>query len=182
MNAIYGDIPSDTLPLRNTTSLEYYVDQMPLRWAHSSATSDFLSRFLGGILTRSDFAGDLKDVQYSVGYLINELFENAVKFNAGGVVKISIGLSNKEVVVSVDNLIEPTVSEKFQKLLAEITTGDPGELLIQKIEENAAGGSGSGLGILSLMSDYGVRLGWTFQDAPGEPRVRVITVARLPIS
>ena len=50
--------------------------------------------------------------------------------------------------------------------MREITAGDPGDLLIQRIEANAAGtGSGSGLGILTLMNDYGVRLTWDEQGA-----------------
>ena len=41
---------------------------------------------------------------------------------------------------------------------------------------------GSGLGLLTLMSDYGVRLGWTFEkDAEGEP-IRLETYAALKLS
>jgi hypothetical protein len=52
-------------------------------------------------------------------------------------------------------------------MLAELTASDPGELLIARIEANAAdaGASGSGLGLLTLMNDYGARLGWIFHDA-----------------
>ena len=58
-----------------------------------------------------------------------------------------------------------------QALLAEVTTRDPGDLLIERIEANAAdeNSSVSGLGILTLMNDYGARLGWNFrEDASGQ--------------
>jgi hypothetical protein len=72
----------------------------------------------------------------------------------------------------------------FQALLGEITAGDPGELLLQRIEANAAdeNASGSGLGILTLMNDYGVRFCWTFTPAPPtDERVLLETIARLPL-
>ena len=65
-------------------------------------------------------------------------------------------------------------------LLGEITAGDPGEMLIKRIEANAAGAGGSGLGLLTLMSDYGARLSWKFQPngTPNGP-VYTETLARL---
>ena len=72
----------------------------------------------------------------------------------------------------------------FQAFLAEVETRDAGELLIERIEANAADDSsnGSGLGILTLMNDYGARLGWRFeQQEEGEP-VRVEIYAALTLS
>ena len=62
-------------------------------------------------------------------------------------------------------------------------TRDPGELLIERIEENAenANSSGSGLGLLTLMSDYGARLGWRFQPAAEADAIRLDTYAALDI-
>jgi hypothetical protein len=54
--------------------------------------------------------------------------------------------------------------ERFGTLLDELACGDPGELLIERIEANAANenSNASGLGLLTLMNDYGARLGWQF--------------------
>jgi len=41
--------------------------------------------------------------------------------------------------------------------------------------------SGSGLGLLTLMSDYGARLGWHFQPAAGTDALRLDTYAALDI-
>ncbi|WJH38731.1 hypothetical protein N7E02_05050 (plasmid) [Aliirhizobium terrae] len=55
---------------------------------------------------------------------------------------------------------------RFQNLLTDILSADPGELLIQQIEANAVfNASGSGLGILALLADYGAELAWEFDGA-----------------
>jgi len=61
---------------------------------------------------------------------------------------------------------------------------DPGELLIERIEANAAEpfGSGSGLGLLTLMNDYGARLGWTFRQETPEDPILLHTFAELALS
>jgi hypothetical protein len=75
------------------------------------------------------------------------------------------------------------VSE-FQSLLANITVGDPKDLLIQRIEANAANPdmAGSGLGLLTLMSDYGARMAWIFSTADESDRICLETYASIPIS
>ena len=76
------------------------------------------------------------------------------------------------------------VASRFQSLLSELTARDPGELLIERIEANAADetSSGSGLGLLTLMNDYGARLGWNFSDAPADGTVVLSTHASLTLN
>jgi hypothetical protein len=84
----------------------------------------------------------------------------------------------------VRNVAASGTAEKFQALLAELTTRDPGELLIERIEANAADetSSGSGLGLLTLMNDYGARLGWSFSEQPGGHTVLLSTYASLTLN
>jgi hypothetical protein len=86
--------------------------------------------------------------------------------------------------VTVTNRTAAEAAGKFQGLLAEITTRDPGELLIERIEANAAdeNSSGSGLGILTLMNDYGARLGWHFSEAPAGGTIVLVTRASLSLN
>ena len=84
----------------------------------------------------------------------------------------------------VSNDTEAEVASRFQALIEEITSRDPGELLIERIEANAAdeNSSGSGLGLLTLMNDYGARLGWDFRSSATGGAVMLSTHAALTLN
>lgn len=154
---------------------------LELSWHHCSTTSDFLGDFFGN-LARDSYS--YNEARHGIGYLVNELLENAVKFRAPGDIAVDASLEEGNFEIRVCNLVAADTASRFQGLLAEITARDPGDLLIERIERNAAdpSSSGSGLGLLTLMSDYGVRLGWKFlHDTQGGP-VRLETYAALTLS
>ena len=74
-------------------------------------------------------------------------------------------------------------NRNFGTLLGELTSRDPGDLMIERIEANAESGSdgGSGLGILTLMNDYSAEMGWTFGDKGAGDTLDVTTRVRLPL-
>jgi len=155
---------------------------LELSWHHCSTTSDFMGDFFANLARRSD--ADYNDARHSIGYLVNELLENAVKFRAPGDITVEATLENGNFEIRVANFVEEGNAARFQSLLEEIVSRDAGELLIERIEQNAADplSSGSGLGLLTLMSDYGVRLGWRFlRDSPSGP-VELETYAALTLS
>ena len=115
---------------------------------------------------------------------MNELLENAIKFRSPGDIELRCSLEDGNFELTVRNLASRDVASRFQSLLSEVTSRDPGELLIERIEANAADetSSASGLGILTLMNDYGARLGWNFDDAPAEGAVLLSTHASLTLN
>jgi hypothetical protein len=165
-----------------TNRLRLCDGPLDLNWHHCSTTSDFLGDFYATQARKSDI--DYNESRHSIGYLVNELLENAVKFRAPGDIVLESSLEGNMFEVCVSNQLAEDTAERFQLLLAEITSRDPGELLIERIEQNAAdpSSSGSGLGILTLMSDYGVRLGWKFQREASCETVRLETYAALALS
>lgn len=161
--------------------VKLYDGPLELSWHHCATTSDFIGE-LFALRIRSSTV-DNKDVRHSVGYLVNELIENAVKFRAQGEILIEASMDAESFRVKISNLLDGDTAARFQTRLAEITHGDPGELLIQRIEANAAddGSSESGLGLLTLMSDYGARLAWIFSPTERIDHVQLETFASLPI-
>lgn len=154
---------------------------LELSWHHCSTTSDFLGDFFANLARQSD--ADYNEARHSIGYLVNELLENAVKFRAPGDIVVEARLAANNFEVRVSNLVAEETARRFQGLLDEIESRDPGDLLIERIEQNAADplSSGSGLGLLTLMNDYGVRLGWKFdRREPGGP-VELQTYAALTL-
>lgn len=154
---------------------------LDLAWQHCGVTSEFLGDFFA--LKRTGDGGDYNEARHSIGYLANELLENALKFREGDGITLEASLEGTCFEIHIRNLISKETAEKFQALLAELTTRDPATLLIERIEENAENvhSNGSGLGLLTLMSDYGARLGWQFQPATKTGTICLDTYAVLDI-
>ncbi len=155
---------------------------LDLGWHHCGMTSDFLSAFFAtGIV---DSRIDTNEARHNMRYLVNEVLENAVKFRSAGDIVIESLLAEKDFRLCVSNAIEKDVALRFQDMLAGIEGRDPQELLIERIERNAVDStsSGSGLGLLTLMSDYGVRMGWNFHENEDRESTRVDTHAVLALA
>lgn len=172
--------PSNDRPAA-ITRFVFHDDALELRWAHCSSTADFLAEIFGGMVRRG--GGDITEARHSIAYLANELLENAVKFRAPGDVEVEAALAGDGFSIWLANAVTEETAGRFRALLEEIVAGDPGELLIARIEANASdeGDGGSGLGILTLMNDYGVRLGWSFEPA-ADGNLRLETLAFVALS
>ena len=181
MKATFGAIDPSTGRPPATARLEFRDGDLELRWAHCSATADFLADLFGGLVRQAGL--DAHDARHSIAYMANELLENAVKFRAPGDVMVEASLDDGTFGLWLSNLVTEETGRGFEALLVDIVAGDPGELLIARIEANAADedGTGSGLGILTLMNDYGVAMSWSFAPA-GEGLVRLETLATVALS
>lgn len=185
MDGIIGEYrePTDAGP---RVTLVFYPGAFPVKWNQCSVAADFFAEYFADVgdaglaeeAARRDFVG-------SVGYVLNELIENAVKFCAGGTVVIDAGVEAGEFVVVVSNQIVADSVERLRLKFGELLSGDPQELLLQRVEENAANPElgTSGLGFLTMLSDYKARLGWRFDPAPGNPDNALLkTTARLQVN
>jgi hypothetical protein len=145
-------------------------EPLGMGWVHCGPTAEFFGTLIAGVAGKSGH--DANEVRHSVSYLANELLENAVKFRARGTgdVRLEVRFDRSTFELVLSNFTEEKAASGLRAFLADLETRDPGELLMERIEANAADESnmGSGLGILTLLNDYGVRLGWTLeQEAPG---------------
>lgn len=181
MTISYGDTERVNGPGAFRVSV-VLAEDLGVSWQHASATCEFLGDMFASHCAKS--GQDYTDARHSIIYLVNELLENAIKFRSPGDVAIEGSLEDGNFEVTVTNAASAEVAAGFQGLLAEVTTRDPGELLIERIEANAAdeNSSASGLGILTLMNDYGARLGWNFQEDAGGQTVVLSTHATLTLN
>lgn len=160
--------------------LQLFDGPLELSWHHCATTSDFIGDLC--VLRVRLPVLQVREVRHSVAYLANELIENAVKFKASGDVGVQAAITDRSFTLTVRNRIGAEAALRLQSLAATLVEGNAGELLIQKIEANAQSGTGeSGLGLLTLMSDYGVRLAWTFEAVDRADELCLETCAMLPI-
>jgi hypothetical protein len=151
-------------------------------WQHASETCEFLGDVFA--LHHAKQGADYNEARHSIVYLVNELLENAIKFRVPGTISVDCSLHQGNFELTVSNDTQAEVANRFHALIEEITSRDPGELLIERIEANAAdeNSSGSGLGLLTLMNDYGARLGWDFRSSATGGAVMLSTHAALTLN
>ena len=181
MTVAFGHAELTNGPSATTLHITLAAEPLELSWQHCGTTSDFLGDYFAKCCAKGV---DQVDARHSIGYLLNEILENAVKFRHDGNIEISCSLDGNHFESEISNVIDPATAEKFQELLTEILARDPGELLLERIEANATDldSSGSGLGLLTLMSDYDAKLGWRFTPDASNGSVNLKTVAALTFS
>lgn len=182
MTTLFGTADFAIGMRESVSRVRLFDGPLDLSWHHCATTSDFIADVFA--LRFQSSRNDYREVRHSIGYLVNELIENAVKFRAPGEITIEAAIESESFKIKVSNVVDVETTAKFQNLLSEITAGDPGELLIQRIEENAADPqtTNSGLGLLTLMNDYGASLAWVFSPADETDQVRLETYASIVVS
>lgn len=142
------------------------------RWRNNGLSADFLADYLSTFFPGEDDESldRRSELKSAVSYVANELLENAMKFSyapAQHAVSITMQLDAESVRFYVSNSINPESAPDFQNFIQELLTGDPDELYMERLLQNAEEGEeahdGSGLGFLTMLNDYHAKLGWKFE-------------------
>lgn len=162
-------------------ALKLMAEPLELSWHHCGVTSDFFGEYFSRACEGNV---DAVDARHSISYMINEILENAIKFRKGGNIDITGSLEDGTFELLIRNRIDAGTAESFKAHLVQLLEREPGELLLERIEENALNpdSTGSGLGILTLMSDYEAKLGWSFASEHVSEGVELTTYASLRLS
>jgi hypothetical protein len=185
MTQIFGDF------IEPSASQEYLIigfspSSVPLkqRWRNNGLSADFLADYLTTFFPgNQDEPSTIErqaEIKSAVSYIANELLENAMKFNdetSEYPIDIKLLLESDRVIFSVANSISPQAVDKFQAYIQQLLTSEPSELYIQRLEKNAADESctNSGLGLLTMLTDYTAKLGWKFHTVHQDPEVIAVT-------
>ncbi|MCB9745357.1 MAG: ATP-binding protein [Alphaproteobacteria bacterium] len=149
-------------PPASGLALHIDLDQVDMAWEHCGRTADLVAQHVYSLLAAQD---PVPTISHDIAYVANELIENAWKFNAGGPIHVSGAYEDKRIVLHVSNSLAPERREGLTALVRGFEGRDPGELLVERIEENLESGreGQSGLGFITLMADYGAELGWCIE-------------------
>jgi len=157
---------------------------MKQRWRNNGLSADFLADYLTSFFPGNEDEPSTIDrqaeIKSAVSYIANELLENAMKFNdetSEYPIDIKLQLKSDGVIFSVANSIPPKAVGKFQAYLQQLLASEPSELYMEQLENNAADESctGSGLGLLTMLSDYTAKIGWKFQTVQKDPELIAVT-------
>ena len=154
------------------------------RWRNNGLSADFMADYLATFFPgNEDDSSTIErqaEIKSAVSYIANELLENAMKFNNESSeypINIKLQLENDGVLFSVANSISRQGVDKFQAYIQQLLASEPSELYIQQLEKNAVEESctDSGLGLLTMLTDYSAKIGWKFQTVHKDPEVIAVT-------
>lgn len=151
------------------------------RWKNNSLSADFMADYFATFyaLHGSDEEGRLEYVKGAVSFVANELIENAMKFTDVEGIPISIRLTmhEGELVFIATNGASCDGAQLYEAAVKRLLTADPWA----EYERRAQANDGtSGLGLLSMLTDYSARLGWRFKPHDSS-RLLLTTTVRIPI-
>jgi len=161
------------------------------RWRNNGLSADFLGDYVITFLPTEGSvaaAGSRQnEIRHAVTYIANELLENAMKFHERNFdipIGIHLELTSDHITVSASNGIAVVQAERYKEFAEHLLEGDAGDLLMRQQEANAKcdGPGASGVGLLTMISDYGAQLGWRFDVHPAQSEIMTVTTsAVLPL-
>lgn len=162
------------------------------RWRNNGLSADFLGDYVTTFLpTEGSMAADecrQNEIRHAVTYIANELLENAMKYHerlADIPIGIHLELTGDRIAVSASNGVSVGQAQHYKAFVERLLAGDASDLLVKQQEESVGGGDSttSCVGLLTMITDYGAKLGWRFDVDPEESEMmRVTTSAVLPIN
>jgi len=194
MIKIFGDFQN--IEVKKSTEylhLAFSSSSLPLkkRWRNNGLSADFLGDyftiFFPKYVEQDGSFSKQNEHKSSISYIANELLENAMKFNnENQEIPISIRLTLKEdkLIFWLSNSVDKRQAEIYQNFIQELLNNDPQELYFHRLEEIAKieVDKPSGLGLITIINDYGTNLGWKFESIENsEDNFLVITMVELDI-
>lgn len=191
MNQLFGNFIEQREGHGEYLKIGFHPSSIPLqqRWRNNGLSADFLAGYLSTFFPGDDQASAARqaEIKDAISFIANELLENAMKFShalSQHTVTIEMFLDVSTVRLYTVNDIAPDRVEPFQQFINKVLTMDTNDLYIEQLERNAnaEGDSGSGLGFLTMVNDYGAQLAWQFSH-PAETAGRVVltTMVQLPV-
>jgi hypothetical protein len=192
LKQILGDFIQKLPPSQEYLILSFSPGSIPLRqrWRNNCLSADFLADYLSTFFLANEHqqVNDKQaEVKSAVSYIANELLENAMKYGvemSPFPISIQIHLSPDLIIFQLTNSIPAQQTEKFHTYIKTLLNSDPGELYITQLEKNALENNHgeSGVGLLTMLNDYGAKLGWKFETLSQESaEIAVTTMVQLAI-
>ena len=190
---ILGDYIQNLPPSQEYLILSFSPGSIPLRqrWRNNCLSADFLADYLSTFFLSDEHqqvdCNKQAEVKSAVSYIANELLENAMKYGvefSPFTISIQIHLNPDLIVFQLTNSIPSEQTPQFKNKIETLLNSNPSELYIAQLEKNALeeDGEESGLGLLTMLNDYGAKLGWKFEFLPEEStELAVTTMVQLKI-
>lgn len=173
---------------REGLELTFSPSSVPLkqRWRNNGLSADFLADYVTTFFPRDgddpDSPRRQSEIRGAVNYVANELLENAMKYSEDHLAQpttIRLVLRADALLFVAANATGAERGRAFRDFVRQLDAADPAEMYVRQLERAAETG-GSGLGLVTMVNDYGAKLGWRFEEL-ADGGMRVTTQVRLDI-
>ncbi|MBE9169073.1 ATP-binding protein [Pleurocapsales cyanobacterium LEGE 06147] len=186
MNIIFGDFIENLPPSQEYLIISFSPTSVPLqkRWRNNGLSADFLADYLSTFFLCDDEEHVCKakqaEFKSAISYIANELLENGMKYSkdtSTSTISIQLHLERDNIIFEMTNSINTKAIKRFQAYIKELINSDPYEFYMRQLEQNATqkNSTKSGLGFLTMMNDYGAKLGWKFETSGQESKESAVT-------
>jgi hypothetical protein len=188
MTQIFGDFIQNFPLEHDSLEMTFTPTSRPIkqRWKNNRLSAQFVADYCSIFLPVDEETPEgqrrIKEVQSSVSYVANELLENAMKFNNDSTnYQVKFGIQFLEdtkikVVIYATNSITRQGVAKFQDFIGKLLSSDLEELYIDQVEKSMEEDrDASGLGFITMISNYSAKLGWKFDREPEQPQIITVT-------
>jgi len=181
---IFGDYDTKYNIESSDVFFQFALNNFNTNWDQASIFADYMGKYYSqNLLSCTEI--QYKEVFNNISYVLNELFENALKFNEEKDISASVKVNKEENLITLvtTNHIHETKVGHFVELLSQLFAGDPKQMFMEKIEQNLMDDSGgSGLGYLTMILNFDVKLGFRFFTLDDQSHdVKIYTMARMPL-
>jgi hypothetical protein len=152
------------------------------RWRNNGLSANFIADYVTTFFPQTDLkltnSARLAEIKDAVGFVANELLENAMKFSdarSQQPIDLQVRLSPEKLFFCVENSILLSAVQPFKNYIQKLLSVDPEELYIQQVEQNAENETSSRLGYIMMINDYSAQIGWKFKTLKAEPPVMTVT-------
>ena len=159
-----------------------------LRWQNGGLSTRFLLEYWETFfpLHNRVSLNEKTGIGYTLRFIANELLENVLMHadaNSPYPARFSLYLLPDSLRFYVSNSIQPDGLDPFQAFIQEILTADLDELYVRQVESTMKENKDrSGMGFLTLLSDYQAKLAWKFETIEQTPAVTIVTtMVQVPI-
>ena len=193
MTHILGNF-RETLPNNHEfLVLGFSASSTPLqkRWRNNGLSANFIADYLTTFFPTCDSSAanslHSEEVKSAVSYIANELLENAMKFSfeaSQEPIQFGLHLLSEDgrtgintIVLRTTNSVASRAVPAFQSFIHELLTVDLDELYLRQVERSANEDEGfsSGLGFITMKSDYAAQLGWKFEPMDSAKNAIAVT-------
>ncbi|NMG09634.1 DUF6272 family protein [Brasilonema sp. UFV-L1] len=196
MAQLFGEFINDFPPEQDFLQLTFTPSSRPIkqRWKNNRLSAHFVADYMANFIPVDEDDPNserrIKESKGAVSYVANELLENAIKFNDEKLkYKVKFGIhfiensDNVMAVMFATNTVKPGDVDKLKAFIEELLSSDPDDMYINQIEKSAEEDTeASGLGLLTMINDYGAVLGWNIDIIEGDsPVVTVTTMAQIKV-
>jgi len=189
----FGTFTDHSLGDMEYLQISFSANSLPVqqRWKTNRLSANFISDYLHNFFIGTDEIDENQDFisihsDNAVKYISNELLENAMKFhdnNESKQTRIGFYLSGNYLIFLLQNMANSDATANLRHFIQRLLDNNPYDLYIEQMEKNAIDESSehSGLGLLSMICDYGAKLGWQIEKEAGESCYKINTMVTLDI-